>query len=158
MGHAVDAGWCRGGMSLLWSPQAQGGSVQMSGFMVHTVFGVPPSGQTRPWKAKHRWPGHEVLPRWQRDTVMVCRCCRAGGNPFARMGRAGGCSAPWGGVGKAKCLLCVLHLTGQVSEECSVTTAVVEPVSLTTRQPWRRATQVKPHRDPGRAMPGLGRV
>lgn len=97
MGHAVEAGWCWGGTLLLWSPQAQGGSAQMSGFMVHMVFGGPPSGQTRPWKAKHCWPGHEVLPRWRRDTVVVCGCCRAGGNPFARMGWARGAQHP--GVG-----------------------------------------------------------
>lgn len=79
-------------------------------------LGVYLRGRPRPWKVKHHRAGHEVSSRWQRDAAMGRRCCKAEGEPFARMGRARGCSAPWGGE-EPKCPLRVLHLAGQVSEE-----------------------------------------
>lgn len=143
-------------MFLLWSLQAQEGSAQMSSFMVHMEFGDPPSGQTRPWKAKHCWPGHKVLPRWQRNTVMVGRCYRAEGNAFARMGRHEGAQHP--GVGWEGINVFSVSFTSLARFQKSIWPPLLWWSWCPSSQGWRRATQVKPHHDPGWAMPDLGRV
>lgn len=105
----------------------------MSSFMGLVVFGCSPSGQIRPWKVKHHWPGHKVSSRWQRDAAMVGRCRRAGGKPFTGMGKAQGCSAPWGGKAQMSSLCPSPQRPG--FRRAFNTTSVVEPASLNTSSP-----------------------
>lgn len=130
-------------MLSLRSPRAQGGSAQTSGFMAHVVFGGLPSGQTQTLEG-------ETPPGRPRGLVEVAERCGDGAQVLQSRRRA------LRQDGKGTRVLSTLGWgRAQMSSPCPSPrrpgfrrapdiTSAVEPASLNTRQPRRRAAHVKP--------------
>lgn len=80
-------------------------------------------------------PGPGGLTECQRGAVTVCGAAEQEACPLPRWEQHQGA-----GVGKPRFPPCAFHLSRVLSGECSTHLS-----SLNTRQPWGRATPVKPH-------------